>query len=390
MNRSLFFLKGGLPALLFFTLSCAKPSSHPAPGGSSVAADTLPLPNTVIKTDTLKVMAYNVLSYGDDCQGLPGNLDGYFKTIIQYAAPDLLSCEKMDAFPTTPGAAYNLADEITDSVLNAVFTGRYAYCTPTDVSNADNMSTLFYNKQKLTYVRTETLVADITDFDLYKLYYNDINLSITHDTTFLYVVVNHTQSGSSSTSRDQQVTQEMQTLRSKFGYFPNLIDMGDFNTASSLEAGYQAVITSTDSATVMNDPPYYPDKAIQYPGNWDVSPYQVLPYLTTSTRLSASIPNSCGTSGGAKGWYDHIFISPWLVNGNNYIQYIPHSYQTIGNDGNRLGVDINSPTPVVNASAPAAVINALFQFSNKYPVSIQLSVKANRNANSPVDPVEEN
>jgi len=55
-----------------------------------------------------------------------------------------------------------------------------------------------------------------------------------------------------------------------------------------------------------------------------------------------------------------------------------------------LGVDINSISPVVNTSAPAAVVNALFQFSDKYPVSIKLLVKANRNAYSIADPKERN
>jgi len=379
-------IKGGLTALLFLGLACAKTggsTSKPAP-----PADTAALPGTVAKTDTLTIMAYNVLNYGDYCQGFPATLDGYLRTIVQYAQPDLMSCEKMYAFATTPGAAGNLADEITDSVLNKDFPGRYAYCTPTDISGASDMSTLFYNKQKLTYVRTETLVNDITDFDLYTLYYNDVNLHLTHDTTFLYVLVNHTQSGNSSTDRDGQVTAEMQALRSRFSYFPNLIDMGDFNTASSLEAGYQSVISPADSSTMMSDPPYFPDRKVQYPGNWDVSPNLVLPYLTTSTRLSATVPNSCGTSGGAKGWYDHIFLSPWLVSGANYMEYIPGSYQAIGNDGNRLGVDINSTAPVVNTSAPAAVINALWEFSNKYPVMVKVAIRANRNANSPADPVD--
>ncbi|PSL47959.1 hypothetical protein CLV51_102819 [Chitinophaga niastensis] len=355
-----------------------------------VAKDTMPLANTVNKTDTLKVMAYNVLNYGDGCQGNISTLNAYFKTIIQYTQPDLLSCEKMNSFAPAPGAAGNLADEITNHVLNIVFPDQYAYAMPTNTVFAGNMSVLFYNKQKLTYVYTKTLVAAITDFDLYKLYYNDVNLSITHDTTFLYVVVNHTQSGSSSTTRDQQVTMEMQALRNKFRYLPNLINMGDFNTRNSFEDGYQAIISSKDSATMMSDPPFYPDGNVHYPANWDVNPALFPSYLTTSTRMSASIPNTCGTSGGAKSWYDHIFISPWLVNGANYIKYIPNSYQTTGNDGNRLGADINSNSPAANNAAPAPVINALFQLSNKYPVTIKLAVKANRNANSPADPAEIN
>jgi hypothetical protein len=375
---------------LILMVACSKGHSNNTITTPPPNSNTPPLSNTIDKSDTLQVMAYNVLNYGDDCQGSTSTLDGYFRTIIQYVQPDLLSCEKMYVFAPAPGATGNLADEITNNVLNAAFPGRYAYAAPTNAANAGDMSVLFYNQQKLSFVSRRTLVVNITDFNLYKFYYNDPNLSITRDTTYLYVVVNHTQSGSSSSSRDQQVTQEMQALRNEFGFLPNLVNMGDFNTRSSLEAGYQAIVTSTDTSTVMNDPPFSVDKAIQYPANWDVSPYLYLPYLTTSTRLSATLPNSCGTSGGAKSWYDHIFVSPWLVKGSNYIQYLPGSYRTIGNDGQRLGVDINSASPVTNSSAPDAVIQALWQFSNKYPIAIRLVIKANRNAYSPADPIEKN
>jgi hypothetical protein len=346
-----------------------------------------PLPNTIDRTDTLKVMAYNVLSYGDGCQGSTDSLDKYLDTIVQYVQPDILSTEKMTAFQPSADTPSNFAAAIVYS-MNALFPDRYAYATPTNQTGGE-MNVLFYNKQKLTYVKTELLIAYITDFDLYKLYYNDPNLAITQDTTFLYIVLNHTQSGSSSTTRDLQVTEEMQALRNKFAYFPNLIDMGDFNTNNSEEAGYQAVINSTDSTTIMNDPSFFPDRINHYPAYWTTTPYLFEPFLTTSTRLYATIPNSCGTSGGAKSWYDHIFISPWMVKGSNFITYIAGSYATIGNDGNRLGVDINSSSPVMNTSAPVNVINALFQLSNKYPVTIKLLVKANRSTNGPADPIEQ-
>jgi hypothetical protein len=384
--------------IFFGVTSCSKaPGSTPAtatktttttPTGPVVIPQ--PLPNTVDKTDTLKVMAYNVLSYGDLCQGSTSTLNGYFKTIIQYAQPDLLSCEKMNAFPVSSTLPDNLAAVITDSVLNVVSPGKFAYATPTNSADGSNMSVLFYNTQKLTYVKTEVLYPYITDFDLYKLYYNDPNLAITHDTTYLYVVVNHTQSGTPSTTRDMQVSTYMATLRAKFAYFPNLINMGDFNTANSYEAGYQSVITATDSTQRMSDPPFYPDQTVKYPAEWEDNASSYASELTTTTRSLATVPNSCGTSGGAKSWYDHIFISPWLVKGSNYVQYVPNSYKTIGNDGQRIGVDINSTTPQVNTSAPAAVINALWQFSNKYPITVKLLVKANRNAYSIADPIEKN
>jgi hypothetical protein len=376
-------------ALLWY--ACTKtPKSSPGTGPAKPVVIPGPLPNTVDKSDTLTVMAYNVLGYGDGCQGTTSTLNGYLRTIIQYTQPDVFSFEKMGDFPPASSLPANFAADITDSALNVVALGKYAFCTPTNLTDADNMSVLFYNTKKLTYVKTETVEDYLTDFDLYKLYYNDPNLAITHDTTFLYVMANHTQSGSSSSSRDLQVSQYMQTLRTKFGYFPNFINMGDFNTHNSYEAGYQSIVASADSTTKMSDPPFYPDQSIQYPGEWENGSTTFAPYLTTTTRALANIPNTCGTGGGAKSWYDHIFISPWLVKGANYMQYVPHSYKTIGNDGQRLGQDINSTTPTVNTSVPAAVLNALFQFSDKYPISIKLLVKANRNAYSPADPVEKN
>lgn len=367
-------------------LCCSKSKGGSGSGNAAPGPDSPPLAGTVAATDTLEVMAYNVLNYGDGCQGALDSLDGYFRTIVAYVQPDLLSCEKIDAFYPVPGSPGNLADHIRDSVLNSSFPGRYGYAAATNASSGGDMSVLFYNMQKLSFVSERTLVADVTDFNLYKFRSNDPNLGITHDTTFLYVVVNHTQSGSSSSTRDSQVGQEMSTLRTMFASFPNLINMGDFNTANSYEAGYQSVVTSTDSNTLLYDPPYYPDKVRQYPGNWSVTPYLCASYLTTTTRASATYPNACGTGGGAKGWYDHLFISPWLVSGSNYMQYIPNSYRTIGNDGNRMGVDITSASPAVNTSAPAAVIQALFQFSDKYPVTVKVLVQANRNGYSPADP----
>lgn len=345
-----------------------------------------PIAGTIAWTDTLKVMAYNVLNYGDLCQGSTSSLDNYFSTIVAYANPDLMSCEKMTAFPFTPGTPGNFADEIVKNVLNTSDTAKYGYATPTNASGSGTLSVLFYNKKKLTYAGTQDLLSLVTDFDLYKFFYKDVNLSLTGDTTFLFVVVCHTKSGSASLERDFQDSAVMSALRTKFAYFPNLLVMGDFNTQGSFEHGYQSLITANDSSVALTDPPYYPDNTLKYPGNWSVSPFYVAPYLTTSTRSLPYSPNSCGASAGGKGWYDHIFISHWLSAGTNYMRYIPDSYQSLGNDGKRLGVSINSSVPVVNNSAPASVLDALFHFSDKYPVMLSLEVKANQNGVSRDDP----
>ena len=53
------------------------------------------------KVDTVNVMAYNILNYGDGCQGPLANLNSYFITILKYANPDVLSLEKISSSDTS-------------------------------------------------------------------------------------------------------------------------------------------------------------------------------------------------------------------------------------------------------------------------------------------------
>lgn len=345
------------------------------------------------QTDTLHVMAYNVLNYGEYplCQGDNSTYHNYLKKIVQFTHPDLLSLEKMGSIKLSASdfhgtAPLGFGDSIVQYALNAAYPGKYAYCMPTNNAQADNMSVLFYNQQKLGFVAITSSYANITDFDTYKFYYKDLNLAVTHDSTFLYVTVNHDQSGSSSTSRDQQIAGEMQQIQTHFSQLPNMINMGDFNTRNSSEGCYQTLTATPDTSFRFFDPPFTLDNHLTYPANWDALPQNYSAYLTTSTRQSASVPNTCGTSGGGKSWYDHIFLSPWIAHNTNYISYLPGSYRTIGNDGHRLSISINDNSTTVNNSAPADVIDALFQMSNKYPVMVDLLVTQNTTGISPADP----
>ncbi len=139
MRRDSFpFIFSSLILFSFIFLLCCSNSSQKnvPPGPPPPDKNSPPLAGTVDKTDTLQVMAYNVLTFGDGCQGNVSVLDSFFRTIIQFVQPDLLSCEKMEVFPQMPGEFGNLADEITHNVLNADFPGRYAYATPSNMANA--------------------------------------------------------------------------------------------------------------------------------------------------------------------------------------------------------------------------------------------------------------
>ena len=353
--------------------------------------------NCFSQDDTLRVMAYNVLHYGDGCQCTNVYLHSKLNTIIQYANPDIIGLVKAQVIKLSASdgngiSPVGFADSIITYALNMAYPGRYAYCTLTDFANGqdNDMDILFYNQNKLGFVSVKNLCDIEEDFDLYKLYYKDPNLSITHDTTFLYFVLNHTVSGSTTNnidSRNQQDTLVIHNLKNIFYHLPNLISMGDFNTHTSTELGYEMYTTTTDTSFMFDDPPFNPDHVFTYPLSWGgCSSCQG--YLNTSTRASATIPNGCGANGGIKDWYEHIFLSRWITNNFDYIKYIPHSYTTIGNNGNRLNISVNdSTTHGVNTSAPQNVLDAMFHLSDKYPIMVKLSITYNTTGTGPILPL---
>lgn len=355
--------------------------------------------DTDAQTDTLRVLSYNLLYLGDSppCQGPHSVYEGYLETIIAYENPDIAGFVKMEAIPMYSGnmsgsAPAGFADSLLKYSLNAAFPGRYAYCSFTNTSGADNMSLLFYNQQKLGFVNILTSYSNITDFDTYKLYYKSPDLATTHDSIFLYVTLNHTNSGTGSSNeatREAQIAGEMAQIESHFTSLPNMINMGDFNVHSSSEACYQTLVAPSNLANRYYDPPFYPDATYTYPADWDTNPATYAACLTVSTRESTSSPNGCSSDvDGAKSWYDHIFLSANIVTNADHICYIPHSFRVIGNDGNRVGNPVNSSP--ANTSAPATVINSIFQLSEHYPIALNLIVNLAPTSTAMIQPAEEN
>ena len=330
--------------------------------------------------DRIKIVSYNVLKYGDACQAPNAEMHNYLKTIVKYTSPDILGLVKVGAFKLSGNdksadIAMGFQDSILNNALNNAFPGKYGVCPTTNNAQGNNMNLLFYNKQKFGFSSVKNLCSSETDFDLYKLY--DRQLTSKGDTAYLYFILNHTKSGNKSDERDQQAQCIMAALKKEFNKLPDLIDMGDYNLHNTDEPGYHALVSNPDEGQKFFDPPFFPDHKVSYPADWTTDPEKYAPFLTTSTRKKADDPNSCGTDGGAKSWFDHILLSKSLVTPSNKIHYVANSYHTVGNDGQRVGISVNQKKHP-NTIVPENVADALFQFSNKYPVMLELEVTGNK------------
>jgi len=334
----------------------------------------------VAQTDTLRLLAYNILYMGDNppCQGSHSIYEGYLGTVVNYVNPDIVGFVKRESEDIYGTANPGFADSILQNVFEPYYPGVFAYCPYTNYAGADNITTLYYNQNKLGSAGLFCTYSNITDFDTYKLYYKSSTLATLHDTIFLYVTLNHDNSGSSSsdaTTRSEQIGGEMAQIETYFSHLPNMVNMGDFNTHNSSEGCYQTLVAPADTGFAYFDPPFYPDAVFTYPADWDNNPSFYSSALTVSTRTNSTAPNSCSTNyGGGKSWYDHIFLSSNIINNVDRISYSPHTFRVVGNDGNRLGNPANSSP--VNTSVPAPVINSIFELSEHYPITADLLVHA--------------
>src|ERR1700748_417219 len=123
------------------------------------------------QVDTLNIMTYNVLHYGDGCQGSNGYLHAKLETIVQYAKPDVLGLVKVQAIKLNASdpngiSPVGFADSIAAGGLNAAYPNTYTYCPLTNVSNApdDDMDILFYNQNKLGFASLVNVCAIQEDF----------------------------------------------------------------------------------------------------------------------------------------------------------------------------------------------------------------------------------
>ncbi len=308
--------------------------------------------------DTLRVMVYNLLFYGQnntfcnrDCK------DAQLRQILAEERLDLFAVNEISNAGSQSGVHSNA---LLANVLNQGGTSRWERAPLVTGTNHPILNALYYNSDKLGHLRFETADRNFPRLDLHKLYYKSADLATTGDTIFLYVGVFHQKAGDTQSDR-QQRGRDMQTfidLMNRWGRIDNLMLMGDFNCTSSEDLGYAPLLVWNNSEGQLRDP-------INRPGQWNDNP-GFADIHTQSTRTINEADQ--GIAGGMDDRLDHILCSVSIMEKRRKLQYIPNTYRAVGQDGTFFN------RSVLEGGHPLR--NALYRMSDHLPVALHLAVDA--------------
>ncbi len=318
--------------------------------------------------DTVKVMQYNILNYGNYtsyCTSANNNINtknAAIRTIVGYVKPDILTVNEISQW-----SAFH--QQLMDSALNVNGINYYQKVPFTNNAGSDIINMLYFNSNKLRYHSMSVLQTYVRDVNLYKLYYNSPQSLAEGDTAFIICIQAHLKAGSTQADAVDRDTMTLRIMRSlaKMNTPDNYLIMGDFNIYSANENAYRNLVNNTNENIRFYDP-------INKPGDWNNNSY-FAPYHTQSTTTVSD----CKSGGGLDDRFDFILVSNDIITGSKKVKYIDNSYKTIGNDGLHYNTSINASPQ--NNSVPAAVLNALFVNSDHLPVVLDLKVSTSSAVN---------
>lgn len=316
---------------------------------------------SLLAQDTLTVMQYNLLYYGEItgfCNNSNNSLqykDPYFKTILNHVRPDILTVNEISQNES-------IHQHLLDNVLNINGISHFQRAQRRNAANSNIVNQLYFDSRKLRLKAQYTAQTHVRDVDVYELYYNSNDLPM-GDTAFIVCVVAHLKAGNTSgdaNSRKIMAENTMRFLETRWAD-QNVMFMGDFNFYSGFEAGFQTMINYSNPNMRFIDP-------IGQIGDWNNNAFYA-PIHTQSTHTSS---NNCKSSGGLDDRFDFILISDEVRFGTRNVRYIQSSYKAVGQDGLRFDGTINGPPQ--NAVVPQDVADALFHMSDHLPVTLKLRV----------------
>ncbi len=312
------------------------------------------------QNDTITLVSYNLLNFPDgrnDCGASninPPNRTDTLRKILGYLKPDIfVACE----IQTEAGA-----DSVLTRSLNVFGATNYqmAPFLPSSGGGGSLNNAMYYNTDKLIFLRQKPVLTSSRDINHYTLMIKDPNIAQHRDTIFVEVHMAHLKAGNTTADATERAAQT-QLFRAYVESKPlmrNHFFCGDLNVYTSNEQGYQNLITGG------NNPFFDP---IFAPGSWSNNS-TFAGIHTQSTRLTGSW--ACGATGGMDDRFDQILVSQNVLSGADNLSYLTNSYDAVGNDGLHYNAGLLSNP--VNTQYPDSVVKALFYLSDHLPVLLKV------------------
>lgn len=316
----------------------------------------------LVAQDTLKVMHYNLLMYGNNsgwCNANNNDVDEKnlnLQTIIDYVKPDIFTVNELSE--NTFFHEYLLS-----YALNVEGVNYFQMGNPYNLSGSYIVNQVYYNSNKLTldnYTAVSTVGRDI---DIFRLYFI---LPGGSDTAFINCVVAHLKAGNSSEDALQRTneTNSLMNYLSNQNATGNYLMMGDFNVYKGTEDAFENLLYHSNQSIRFYDP-------IDKVGSWNNNSY----YSNIHTQSTNTSSGGCPSSGGMDDRFDFILTSDEVLNGTHNARIVPGSYMAFGQDGEHFNKAlIDDPQ---NPSVPQNVIEALYNMSDHLPVVMDLMVGSN-------------
>ena len=317
-----------------------------------------------IAQDTLTVMQYNLLYYGNynsgfaDCFETTNNTqrkDECIRIILDYVKPDILTvCEF--------GATQALLSDFLRYNLNINGANYWKSDNIINYAGENIINHIFYDSRKMELKKHVALETEPRDTDVYELYLKTPSLAI-GDTTKLVCIVAHPKAdmGTNNEARRYRLMQRAMDYVNQHYPTENVLIMGDFNMYGASESGYRLLTQTYSNPNIrFMDPLAY----LGGVGEWSEN-NQFAQFHTQATRRYKT---DCFSYGGLDDRFDFILMADEIAFSYNHLRYIQGSYKAIGNDGHHFNMSVDQG----NTAVPAEVAEALFDASDHLPVTMKI------------------
>ena len=328
----------------------------------------LALPFLAKAQDTITVMQYNLLEYGNynsawaSCFETNNNTqtkDECIRTILDYVKPDIFTVNEF-------GATQALQNDFLRHNLNINGVNYWKSDDIINYASSNIINHIFYNSNKLGLKKHIALRTDPRDTDIYELYCKTPSLAA-GDTIKLVCIVAHLKAGMNYESSRRAQLQTIMDYVNQHYPNDNALIMGDFNMYRASETGYQLLTRTYSNPSICFVDPLATVGGV---GEWNEN--SAFRQFHTQSTMSWS-ENDCRSGGGLDDRFDFILMADEIKFCYNGIRYVNNSYKAVGNDGNHFNQSINQN---YNSAVPSAIADALYDCSDHLPVTMKLAVNA--------------